>query len=37
VQDIQALLIEAVRAKPERHHLGETAAPQARTMAEIGG
>jgi cyclic pyranopterin phosphate synthase len=37
VRDIQALLIEAVRAKPERHHLGETAAPQARTMAEIGG
>jgi len=37
VDELQALLMQAVRSKPERHRLGEADAPQARTMAEIGG
>lgn len=37
VQDVQALLLQAIRHKPERHRLGEAAAPRGRTMAEIGG
>jgi cyclic pyranopterin phosphate synthase len=34
---IRELLAGAIRAKPQRHHLGEVEAPQARTMAQIGG
>jgi cyclic pyranopterin phosphate synthase len=34
---VKELLIQAIRHKPERHHLNEAEAPQGRTMAEIGG
>jgi cyclic pyranopterin phosphate synthase len=34
---VQALLAEAIRHKPERHHLAEAVLPHQRTMAEIGG
>jgi cyclic pyranopterin phosphate synthase len=34
---VQALLAEAIRHKPERHHLAEAVLPRQRTMAEIGG
>lgn len=35
--DIQALLREAIRAKPRGHHLAECAQVRDRTMAQIGG
>ena len=35
--DIQALLLEAVRLKPQRHHLAEHAQVEGRAMAQIGG
>ena len=35
--DVQALLLRTVGNKPERHHLEEQMAPQARVMAQIGG
>jgi cyclic pyranopterin phosphate synthase len=37
VETIQALLAQAIRRKPERHHLNEARSPRDRTMAEIGG
>ncbi len=37
IEDIKRLIVEAVRAKPERHHLSEQVIPQGRTMSEIGG
>ena len=36
-EDIKRLIVEAVRAKPERHHLSEQVIPQGRAMSEIGG
>jgi GTP 3',8-cyclase len=35
--DVQTLLLRTVGNKPERHHLEEQMAPQARVMAQIGG
>ncbi|HIC93751.1 MAG TPA: GTP 3',8-cyclase MoaA, partial [Anaerolineae bacterium] len=37
IEDIKRLIVEAVRAKPERHHLDEGLSPQGRAMSEIGG
>jgi len=37
VEEIKRLIIEAVRAKPERHHLSEHIIPQGRAMSQIGG
>jgi cyclic pyranopterin phosphate synthase len=37
IEDIKHLIVEAVRAKPERHHLSEQVIPQGRAMSEIGG
>jgi len=37
IEEIERLIVEAVRAKPERHHLSEQVIPQGRTMSEIGG
>jgi cyclic pyranopterin phosphate synthase len=37
IEDIKRLIVEAVRAKPERHHLSEQVIPQGRAMSEIGG
>lgn len=37
IEDIKRLIVEAVCAKPERHHLSEQVIPQRRTMSEIGG
>lgn len=37
IGEIKRLIIEAVRAKPERHHLSEHVIPQGRAMSEIGG
>ena len=36
-ETIRSLLGEAIHRKPQRHRLGEAAAPQDRTMAQIGG
>ena len=36
-EEIRALLEHAIDRKPQRHHLNEAAAPQDRTMAQIGG
>ncbi len=35
--EIQALLLAAVRAKPDGHHLADRAEVQGRAMAQIGG
>lgn len=35
--EVRELLIRSIRAKPERHHLGESVAPRERAMSEIGG
>jgi len=35
--EVRALLARAIRAKPQRHLLGEAASPRDRTMAQIGG
>jgi len=37
IEEIKCLIVEAVRAKPERHHLSEGILPHERTMSEIGG
>ncbi len=37
MEEIKHLIVEAVRAKPERHHLSEQVIPQGRVMSEIGG
>jgi cyclic pyranopterin phosphate synthase len=37
MEEIKRLIVEAVRAKPERHHLSEQVIPQGRAMSEIGG
>jgi hypothetical protein len=37
LQEVKALLAEAIHHKPARHHLDEAWSPQDRTMAEIGG
>ncbi len=37
IEDVKRLIVEAVRAKPERHHLSEQVIPQERAMSEIGG
>jgi cyclic pyranopterin phosphate synthase len=37
LEAVKELLIQAIRRKPERHHLDEARAPQGRTMSEIGG
>ncbi len=37
IEDIKRLIVAAMRAKPERHHLSEQVVPQGRTMSEIGG
>ena len=37
IEEIKRLIVEAVRAKPERHHLSEGVLPHERTMSEIGG
>ena len=34
---VKELLIQAIRRKPERHHLDQAQPPQGRTMSEIGG
>jgi cyclic pyranopterin phosphate synthase len=34
---IKEILAQAIRQKPERHHLAEAILPRDRTMAEIGG
>jgi cyclic pyranopterin phosphate synthase len=34
---VKAILAEAIRSKPARHHLHEALPPQARSMSEIGG
>ncbi len=36
-EEVRALLEHAIDRKPQRHHLNEAAAPQDRTMAQIGG
>jgi len=37
IEDVKRLIVEAVRAKPERHHLSEGISPHERAMSEIGG
>jgi cyclic pyranopterin phosphate synthase len=37
LEGIKAVLAEAIRLKPERHHLAEAVLARKRTMAEIGG
>ena len=37
IEETKRLIVEAVRAKPERHHLSEQIIPQGRAMSEIGG
>jgi cyclic pyranopterin phosphate synthase len=34
---VKEILAQAIRSKPERHHLAEAMLPRDRTMAEIGG
>ena len=36
-EEIKALIIEGINAKPMRHHLGEHLHPEGRVMSEIGG
>ena len=36
-EEIKALIIECINAKPMRHHLGEHLHPEGRVMSEIGG
>jgi cyclic pyranopterin phosphate synthase len=35
--EIKALIVEGINAKPMRHHLGEHVHPAGRVMSEIGG
>ncbi len=37
LDQVRALVAQAIKAKPERHHLGEAPSPRERTMQEIGG
>jgi cyclic pyranopterin phosphate synthase len=37
LEEIRALLAQAIHHKPESHRLAEQVAPQARSMAQIGG
>jgi len=37
VKEIKALIIQAIKNKPQRHHLDEGLRPHTRTMSEIGG
>ncbi len=37
MEEIKRLIVEAVRSKPERHHLSEQVIPHGRAMSEIGG
>jgi cyclic pyranopterin phosphate synthase len=37
VEALKSLLVQAIRRKPQRHHLDEALVPQGRTMSEIGG
>ncbi len=37
LETVKAILAQAIRSKPARHHLGEALPPQARAMSEIGG
>jgi len=37
IEEVKRLIVQAVRAKPERHHLSEGVLPHERTMSEIGG
>ena len=37
VEEIEALLLDAMARKPERHHLDEWRKPKNRAMSEIGG
>ena len=36
-EEIKALIVEGINAKPMRHHLGEHLHPAGRVMSEIGG
>jgi cyclic pyranopterin phosphate synthase len=37
IEEIKAILSQAIRSKPERHYLDEALSPHDRTMAQIGG
>jgi cyclic pyranopterin phosphate synthase len=37
VEDIKALILQAIQRKPRRHHLGEAQHPEKRMMSQIGG
>jgi len=37
VEQIKALIVQAIESKPMRHHLDECRVPEGRTMSEIGG
>ena len=37
LDEIKALLNQAIQSKPKHHHLGQAQAPRDRTMAQIGG
>ena len=37
VEDIKALILEAIQLKPRRHHLSEARHPEKRLMSQIGG
>jgi cyclic pyranopterin phosphate synthase len=37
LETVKAILAQAIRSKPARHHLGDALPPQARSMSEIGG
>ena len=37
LETIKAILAQAIRSKPARHHLDEALPPQTRAMSEIGG
>ena len=36
-ETLKILVSQAIRTKPQRHHLDQAPAPRDRTMAEIGG
>ena len=37
VEDIKALILQAIQRKPQRHHLDESRHPEKRMMSQIGG
>ena len=37
LETVKAILAQAIRSKPARHHLHDALPPQARSMSEIGG